>query len=91
MSRKRHLNRREKKGSSTDQWDHITGVEGYTTRMEIKDDMEVHFKEAVQDVSTLNVKGEVKRTVRGTSRAKNWKKAYVRIVAGQEIDFMVMD
>ena len=34
---------------------------------------------------------KVKRTVRGISRGKNWKKAYVRVAAGQEIDFMVTD
>lgn len=61
------------------------------TKPEIKEAVEVLFKVSVQNVSTLNVKGKVKRTVRGTSRAKNWKKAYVRIAAGQEIDFMVMD
>ncbi len=41
MSRKRHLNRRENKGNSADQWDHIPGVDGYTTRIEIKDAMDV--------------------------------------------------
>jgi len=33
----------------------------------------------------------VRRTIRGTSRRKNWKKAYVRVAEGQEIDFMVTD
>jgi large subunit ribosomal protein L23 len=61
------------------------------TKAEIKDAVETLFKVQVEDVSTLNVKGKVKRTVRGTSRKKNWKKAYVRIAAGQELDFMVTD
>jgi len=37
------------------------------------------------------VKGKVKRTARGVSRRKSWKKAYVRVAEGQEIDFMVTD
>jgi large subunit ribosomal protein L23 len=43
----------------------------------------------VERVSTINVKGKVKRTTRGKTHAKNWKKAYVRVAQGQEIDFMV--
>ena len=62
-----------------------------TSKPEIKEAVEVLFNVSVENVSTLNVKGKVKRTVKGTSRAKSWKKAYVRIAAGQEIDFMVTD
>lgn len=61
------------------------------TKAEIKEAVETLFKVNVEGVSTLNVKGKVKRTIRGTSRARNWKKAYVRVAAGQEIDFMVTD
>jgi large subunit ribosomal protein L23 len=61
------------------------------TKAEIKEAVETLFKVTVEKVSTLNVKGKVKRTARGTSRSKNWKKAYVRVAAGQEIDFMVTD
>ena len=46
---------------------------------------------SVEKVTTSNVKGKTKRTARGVSRSKNWKKAYVRVAAGQEIDFMVTD
>ena len=38
-------------------------------------------------MNTMNVKGKVKRTMRGTSRRKNWKKAIVRLAEGQAIDF----
>ncbi len=61
------------------------------TKAEIKEAVETLFKVTVEGVSTLNVKGKVKRTVRGTSRSRNWKKAYVRVAEGQEIDFMVTD
>ena len=61
------------------------------TKKEIKEAVEELFKVSVERISTINVKGKVKRTTRGKSRAKNWKKAYVRVAQGQEIDFMVSD
>ncbi len=61
------------------------------TKAEIKEAVETLFKVTVEGVSTVNVKGKVRRTVRGTSRRKDWKKAYVRVAEGQEIDFMVTD
>ncbi|MFW6092961.1 MAG: 50S ribosomal protein L23 [Pseudomonadota bacterium] len=61
------------------------------TKAEIKEAVEQLFKVSVENVSTLNVKGKVKRTFRGISRGKDWKKAYVRVAPGQEIDFMVTD
>ena len=61
------------------------------TKAEIKTAVEELFKVSVERVSTLNVKGKIKRTARGNSRGKNWKKAYVRVAQGQEIDFMVSD
>ncbi len=61
------------------------------TKAEIKEAVEKLFKVTVEDVSTLNVKGKVRRTMRGTSRRKDWKKAYVRVAVGQEIDFMVTE
>ena len=66
-------------------------VAGDATKPEIKEAVEKLFKVTVEGVSTANVKGKVKRTARGMSRKKNWKKAYVRVAAGQEIDFMVTD
>ena len=42
----------------------------------------------VVGVSTLNVKGKVKQTIRGASRKPSWKKAYVRLAAGQSIDYV---
>jgi large subunit ribosomal protein L23 len=61
------------------------------TKAEIKEAVEELFKVSVERISTVNVKGKVKRTARGKSRGKNWKKAYVRVAQGQEIDFMVSD
>ena len=58
------------------------------TKFEIKQAVETIFEVSVEKVTTLNVKGKVKRTFRGMSRSKNWKKAYVRVADGQEIDFI---
>ena len=61
------------------------------TKREIKIAVEQLFNVTVERVSTVNVKGKVKNTASGKSRARNWKKAYVRVAQGQEIDFMVSD
>tara|TARA_Y100000588_G_C14168752_1_gene888142 strand:+ start:232 stop:531 length:300 start_codon:yes stop_codon:yes gene_type:complete len=58
------------------------------TKFEIKQAVETIFEVSVENVTTVNVKGKVKRTFRGMSRSKNWKKAYVRVADGQEIDFI---
>ena len=58
------------------------------TKNEIKQAVESIFNVVVQDLQVLNVKGKTKRSVRGKiRRRKNWKKAYVRLEAGHEIDF----
>lgn len=58
------------------------------TKAEIKQAVEGIFNVLVEDLQTLNVKGKTKRTARGKIRRKaNWKKAYVRLEAGHEIDF----
>ena len=61
------------------------------TKAEIKEAVETLFGVNVTGVTTLNVKGKVKRSWRGVSRRKSWKKAYVRVTEGQELDFMVTD
>ncbi len=61
------------------------------TKTEIRHAVETIFKVEVEKVTTLNVKGKVKSNARGITRKKNWKKAYVTIAAGQEIDYMVSD
>lgn len=61
------------------------------TKAEIKAAVEQIFGVNVEGVSTLNVRGKVNRSWRGNSRKKSWKKAYVRIASGQELDYMVTD
>ena len=57
------------------------------SRPEIKRAVEQIYGVNVDSVSVANVKGKVKRTMRGLSKRASWKKAYVRVGAGQEIDF----
>ncbi len=57
------------------------------TKPEIKAAVELMFKVEVDGVSVLNVKGREKRFGRNMGRRRNWKKAYVSLKAGQEINF----
>ena len=58
---------------------------------EVKAAVEKFFKVNVEDVRILNVKGKTKRTRHGLGRRSNWKKAYVRLAQGQDIDFATVD
>jgi len=57
------------------------------SKVEIKTSIEQLFKVKVGDVQTLRVKGKTKRNKFGLSTRTTWKKAYVRLEQGQEIDF----
>jgi len=57
------------------------------TKDEIKASVEQLFKVKVEDVQTLRVKGKSKRNRYGWSTKPSWKKAYVRLEQGQDIDF----
>jgi large subunit ribosomal protein L23 len=57
------------------------------TKTEIKTSVEQLFKVKVDDVRTLRVKGKTKRNRFGWTTKPSWKKAYVRLEQGQEIDF----
>ena len=61
------------------------------TKIEIRAAVESIFSVSVTKVTTSNVKGKLKRTARGMSRKKNWKKAYVTVAAGEELDYMVAE
>ena len=57
------------------------------TKPEIKAAVELMFKVEVDSVQVSNVKGKEKRFGRFIGRRRNWKKAYVCLKAGQEINF----
>ncbi|MGH8539950.1 MAG: 50S ribosomal protein L23 [Stenotrophobium sp.] len=54
---------------------------------EIKEAVEKLFKVKVKSVETLNVKGKTKRFGQSVGKRSDWKKAYVTLAEGQEIDF----
>lgn len=54
---------------------------------EIKAAIEQLFDVKVKGVRVLNVKGKTKRTRHGIGIRSDWKKAYVRLEQGQDIDF----
>ena len=58
------------------------------TKPEIRHAVEALFDVIVEELQVLNVKGKTKRSAQGKLRRRaSWKKAYVRLQAGHEIDF----
>lgn len=57
------------------------------TKPEVKAAVELMFKVSVDAVQMANVKGKKKRFGAHAGRRRNWKKAYVSLKAGQEINF----
>ncbi|MDP2547675.1 50S ribosomal protein L23 [Oceanobacter sp. 4_MG-2023] len=57
------------------------------TKPEIKQAVEALFEVKVQSVQVVNIKGKTKRTARGMGKRNDVRKAYVRLIAGQDIDF----
>lgn len=66
---------------------YIFRVADNATKPEVRAAVELMFKTKVESVTVLNVKGKEKRFGRFIGRRRNWKKAYVRLAAGQEINF----
>ncbi|HXH02840.1 MAG TPA: 50S ribosomal protein L23 [Candidatus Competibacteraceae bacterium] len=58
------------------------------TKAEIKGAVELLFNVKVKGVTVVNMKGKVKRFGARYGRRSDWKKAYVSLEAGQEIDFL---
>ena len=57
------------------------------TKPEIKAAVELMFKTKVRGVTVSNVRGKEVRRGRAFGRKRSWKKAYVRLAEGQEINF----
>ena len=57
------------------------------TKPEVKAAVELMFKVEVEGVQIANVKGKKKRFGTHMGRRRNWKKAYVSLKPGQEINF----
>jgi large subunit ribosomal protein L23 len=57
------------------------------TKPEIKAAIELMFKVQVDSVQVVNVRGKGKRFGQSFGRRRHWKKAYVCLKEGQEINF----
>lgn len=60
------------------------------SKPEVKEAIEALFKVEVAEVKTMVVKGKAKRASRFMGRRNDWKKAYVTLKEGHDIDFIGM-
>jgi len=58
------------------------------SKPEIKRAVELLFEVKVDDVSVVSVPGKIKRFGMRRGRQSSWKKAYVRLAPGQDLDFI---
>lgn len=65
----------------------IFRVASDATKPEVKAAVELLFKVEVKSVQIANVKGKEKRFGKFMGRRQSWKKAFVCLKAGQEINF----
>ena len=66
---------------------YVFRVADHATKPEIKAAVELMFKVEVKSVSVANMRGKAKRFGQLLGRRNHWKKAYVRLKPGQEINF----
>ena len=56
------------------------------TKLQIKQAIEGYFSVIVEDVNVIKVKGKTKRSKYKVTKRSDWKKAYVKLAAGQSIE-----
>ncbi len=61
------------------------------SKPEIRGAVELMFDVKVTEVRVSNVKGKTKRFGAVQGRRRDWKKAYVTLAEGSDIDFMVAE
>jgi large subunit ribosomal protein L23 len=59
-----------------------------STKSDIKKAVELMFDVKVEGVQVANMKGKTKRFGQTQGKRKDWKKAYVTLAEGQDIDFV---
>lgn len=67
---------------------HVFRVLLDASKREIKDAVEQLFNVKVESVTTSIARGKVKRAAAGYGRRSNFKKAYVRLQVGHDIDIL---
>ena len=70
---------------------HVFKVLPNAKKQEIKDAVEQLFNVKVASVRTVNMQGKNKRFGRTLGKRKDWKKAYVRLETGHDIDLSGME
>ncbi len=58
------------------------------TKQEIRAAVEMLFEVEVAGVQVVNHRGKTKRFGRGIGKRSAWKKAYVKLAPGSDIDFL---
>ncbi|MEE9492965.1 MAG: 50S ribosomal protein L23 [Gammaproteobacteria bacterium] len=58
------------------------------SKPEIRQAIEKMFDVKVTDVQTMNVKGKIKRFGQKLGKRSDWKKAYVTLAEGSDINFV---
>jgi len=78
----------EKASIAADKGEFVFRVAKTATKLEIKKAVEMMFDVKVEKVTTAVAKGKTKRTGTVSGRRSDWKKAYVSLQEGQDIDFV---
>ena len=63
-------------------------VRSDSNKKQIKRAVEEMFNVKVSSVKTVSVKGKKKRMGTRSGKTKDWKKAYIKLAEGQNLDFM---
>jgi large subunit ribosomal protein L23 len=66
---------------------YVFRVRREATKTDIKQAVELMFEVKVEGVQVVNEPGKMRRFGRRIGRTQDWKKAYVRLAAGQTIDY----
>ena len=78
----------EKTNIQKESYNQITlEVDRRANRVEIKKAVENIFKVKVDTVRTIQVKGKTKQRSRVIGKRRDWKKAIIRLMPGESIDF----
>ena len=78
----------EKTSIQKEQYNQLTfEVDRRANRIEIKRAIEKVFNVSVSDVKTIQVTGKIKQRGRIIGKRRDWKKAIVRLMPGERIDF----
>ena len=62
-------------------------VQKQATKKHVKNAVEIMFGVEVDSVQVLNIKGKQKRVGKSLGQRSDWKKAYVKLKPGNDIEF----